>query len=149
VNVDLHGRTNVQAWSKPDAGTVLAGLQHGPEHMHSIYGFGMSLSGRPWAVFGMGAHLTPTARVWVDLDLLQHTQLMASGSGPNQLSEARAVIGYRFLPHFAAYVGPTFNVLVATDLARAEAPGYASNLGDSGNMAYRVWPGVAFGVEGP
>jgi hypothetical protein len=149
VNVDLHGRTNLQAWSKPDAGTVLAGLQHGPEHMHTIYGFGMSLSGRPWAVFGMGAHLTPTERVWIDLDLLQHTQLMASGSGPNQLSEARAVVGYRFLPHFAAYVGPTFNVLVATDLARAEAPGYASVLGDTATMAYRAWPGVAFGVEAP
>jgi hypothetical protein len=149
VNVDLHGRTHAQAWSKPESGMLLAGIQHGPAHMHSIYALGTSVSGRPWAVFGLGAHLTPSARVFVDLDLSQHTQLLANGSGPNQLSEARVVVGYAFLPHFAAYVGPTFNVLVATSLARAEAPAYASVLGDTSTMAYRAWPGVALGVEGP
>jgi len=150
VNVDWHGRLAFDAWSKPEAGTVLLGVKHGPAHVHSIYALEMNAAtGRPWAVFGLGAHLTPVTRLFVDIDLLQHAQLVAGSTDPNELSEARVLVGYELLRQVSAFAGPTYNVLVASDPSRADAPGYASLLPTRGQTATRAWPGVALGVEVP
>jgi hypothetical protein len=149
VNVDLHGRLGLDVWAKPEAGTLLAGIKHGPPHFHTIYAFEMNVvTGRPWALIGLGAHMTPSARLFVDVDLFQHVEVLPTSTGPNELSELRAVVGYALWPHVSAFAGPTFNVLVAPDLSRADAPGYASVLGGSTSTAYRAWPGVAVGLEG-
>jgi hypothetical protein len=149
VNVDTHGRLLLDALAKPEAGMLLAGTKQGPPHFHTLYTAEINVvSGRPWVVFGLGTHLTPSRRLCVDLDLLQHTQLVATTSSPNQISELRATVGYAFAPHFSAFVGPTFNVLAAPNLSRADAPGYAWAVADSGSIAIRAWPGVAFGLEG-
>jgi hypothetical protein len=50
-------------------------------------------------------------------------------------------------PHLSAFVGPTFNVLVAPSLSRADAPGYATVWGDVSASAVRAWPGAVIGVE--
>jgi hypothetical protein len=148
VNIDLHGRLHLDAWAKPEAGMLLAGVKHGTRHFHSIYAFEMNTSaGRPWAVFGMGAHLTPTAAFYVDIDLAEHVQLVSASTYPNTLHEIRALVGYAFAPRLSAFVGPTFNVLMATDLSRADAPSFAMASGNS-STAVRSWPGIAVGVEG-
>jgi hypothetical protein len=148
VNVDLHGRLRLDAWTKPETGTVLAAIKHGPAHVHWIYAFEMNAaSGRPWAALGFGAHLTPAERAYVDVDLMQHTQILPTGTAPNQLSEIRVVLGYSVVPHLAAFVGPTFNVLVAHSLSRADAPGYATVLGDASTSSVRAWPGAVLGLE--
>jgi hypothetical protein len=113
VNVDLHGRLRLDAWAKPEAGMLLAGLKHGPAHFHTIYAVEMSAaSGRPWAVFGLGAHATPTSRLYLDVDLLQHTQLVDTSTSPNQVSEVRVVAGYTLAPHVSVFAGTSYNVLV-------------------------------------
>jgi hypothetical protein len=148
VNVDLHGRLRLDAWIKPEAGTVLAAIKHGPAHFHSIYAFEMNaVTGRPWAALGLGVHATPNERLYVDIDLLQHVQIVPSGTAPNQLSEIRLVLGGSVLPDLSAFFGPTFNVLVAHSLSRADAPGYASVLADSSTAAIRAWPGAVLGLE--
>jgi hypothetical protein len=148
VNVDLHGRLLVDAWTKPEAGTVLAGLKHGTAHTHAIYAFEMNVvTGRPWFVVGLGAHLTPSERVYVDIDALEHVEVPSSGA-PNELHELRVALGYRLAPRLSVFAGPTFNVLEANDLPRADAPGYAWALGSSSNVAYRAWAGAVAGVEG-
>jgi hypothetical protein len=149
VDIDTHGRLHLDAWAKPEAGLVLAGIEHGPAHSHTIYAVEMNTaSGRPWAVIGFGAHLTPSESIHVNVDILHHTQLVPTAKAPNQLSEIRAVLGYALAPHLSAFVGPTFNVLVATNLSRADAPGFASVLADTSSVAVRAWPGVAAGLEG-
>jgi hypothetical protein len=150
INVDLHGRTTAEAWAEPEAGTLVLGLLHGSRHFHTIYGIEMQAeTGRPWAVFALGARLTPDERLHVDLDLLEHTQLLATSVAPNQIHEIRVVIGYALASHLAVFAGPTFNVLAATNLPRADAPSYALVLGDTPSAKYRGWPGVTLGLEGP
>jgi hypothetical protein len=148
VNVDVHGRLRLDAWTKPEAGTVLAAIKHGPAHFHWIYAFEINTaSGRPWAALGFGAHVTPAERLFVDIDLMQHTQILQTGAAPNQLSELRLVLGYSVAPHLSAFVGPSFNVLVAPSLSRADAPGYATVLGNASTSSVRAWPGAVFGLE--
>jgi hypothetical protein len=148
VNVDLHGRLAIDAWSKPEAGTVLLALKHGPAHFHSLYILEMNVAtGRPWAAFGLGAHLTPSKRVSVDVDLVQHVQLVGTSTAPNELSEIRVLLGYALSAHVRAFAGPTYNVIEAPDPARADAPGYASVLANQGQSSYRGWPGAALGME--
>jgi hypothetical protein len=149
VNVDLHGRLLLDAYAKPESRTVLAGIKHGTPHFHTRYEAELNpATGRPWAVLGLGAHLTPADRLYVDFDLLHHVQILDTSRVPNQLSELRVTLGYTLLPHVSAFAGPTFNVLLARDLPRADAPGYASTLADSSTAAIRAWPGAVFGVEG-
>jgi hypothetical protein len=150
VNIDLHGRVAVDAWSKPEAGTLLVGVKHGPAHSHTIYALEVNAAtGRPWAAFGLGAHVTPARRLSVDIDLLQHVQLVTTSSAPNQLSELRVLLGYELLPHVTAFAGPTFNVAVMTNPGLADAPGYASLLSTDAKTAVRAWPGAALGLEVP
>jgi hypothetical protein len=146
LNVDVLGRLQLDAWTKPEAGMVLAGLKHGSPHFHSIYAFEMNVSsGRPWAVFGLGPRLTPSDAVFVDIDVLDHVELVPTSGGPNMVAEARAVVGVRPSPYLSVFAGPTFNVLVATNASRADLPGYATH--DGGSSVWQ-WPGVAVGVEG-
>jgi hypothetical protein len=149
-NIDLHGRLAVDAWSKPEAGTLLFGIKHGPPHTHTIYALEMNAAtGRPWAALGLGAHITPARRLSVDIDLLQHVELVSTTTAPNQLSELRVLLGYALLPHVTAFAGPTYNVLVASDFGRADAPGYATLLGNSATTSVHAWPGAALGLEVP
>jgi hypothetical protein len=151
VNIDVHGRLRLDAWTKAESGMVLAGVKHGPAHSHWIYAFEMNaVSGRPWGVLGVGGHVTPAERLYVDFDLLFHVQLVPTTTSPNQLSEIRAVVGYGFAPRLSVFVGPTFNVLVASNLSRADAPGFAWGPAqpDPSSVAVRMWPGVVAGVEG-
>jgi hypothetical protein len=148
VNVDLHGRLRLDAWAKPEAGTLLAGIKHGPPHFHSIYALEMNaVTGRPWAAIGLGAHITPAERLYVDVDLLYHVQIVSFSTPPNELTEIRFVAGYAVAPQVSAFVGPTFNVLAAHNLSRADAPPYASVLGDASTVAFRAWTGAVVGLE--
>ena len=150
VNLDLHGRVAVDAWSKPEAGTLLLGVKHGPPHSHTVYALEVNAAtGRPWAAFGLGAHLTPARRVSVDIDLLQHVQLITTSTAPNQLSELRVLLGYELLPHVTVFAGPTYNVALVTDPGHADLPGYASLLTTNASTTVHAWPGAALGLEVP
>jgi hypothetical protein len=129
-------------------GLVLAGVKHGGTHYHWIYALGMRPAdlARPWAALGLGGHLTPSEKLCVDIDVIDHLQLVFSG-GATQTFEARAVVGYKVLPQLALFAGPTFNVLAEVTNARSGAPDYAAHLTDTSSATYLSWPGVTLGVE--
>jgi len=151
ININASGRFLVDAWANAEMGLLLAGVKHGGRHYHWIYALGTRAAdtARPWAALGLGAHLTPAARAYVDLDLIDELQLVfPSSSTLTNLYEARAVIGYRLAPQLSVFAGPTYNVLVAAPSARAGAPGYATELATSSSTVFQAWPGLTLGVEG-
>lgn len=150
VNVNGSGRLRLDAWTKPEMGLVLAGVKHGGAHYHWIYALGMRPAdpARPWAALGLGAHVTPAEKLYVDIDVIDQLQLAFGSGDPAQVYEARAVVGYEVLPQLALFAGPTFNVLAVAMNARSGAPDYATDLADTSRTSYRSWPGITVGVEG-
>jgi hypothetical protein len=158
VNINASGRFLLDAWANPETGLLLAGVKHGGAHYHWIYGVGDRVAdvARPWAALGVGAHMTPSKKLFVDLDLIDELELVfrASSTTTNyyqattNVYQARVVVGYKLLPQVALFAGPTYNVLVAAPTAPAGAPGYAADLADSSSTIVRGWPSVALGVEG-
>jgi hypothetical protein len=149
VNINGSGRLLLDAWTKPEMGLVLAGVKHGGTHYHWIYGFGTRPAdpARPWAALGLGAHVTPAEKLYVDIDVVDHLQLVFGSGDATQIYEARAVVGYRVLPQLALFAGPTFNLLAEATSARTGAPDYATDLADTSRTSYRSWPGITLGVE--
>jgi hypothetical protein len=150
INVNRSGRLLLDAWTKPEMGLVLAGLKHGGVHYHWIYALGVRPAdpAHPWSALGLGAHVTPAEKLYVDIDVIAQLQLdfFRSGDAP-RVYEARAVVGYKVLPQLALFAGPTFNVLAEATGARGGAPDYATDLADTSRNSYRSWPGIALGVE--
>ena len=114
-----------------------------------MYGLGIRPAdpSRPWWAVGVGAHLTPGEKAYVDLDMLLHVQLSFGQEETALLPEARVVIGYHFLPALSAFLGPTFNVLAEGTRARGGAPGYSWNFASTSATLFSAWPGLALGVE--
>lgn len=150
INILANGRLKLSAWGKPEAGLVLAAVKHGGAHFHYIYGVGVRPADTEhgWAVFGLGAHMTPSHKIFVDADLIDHEQLVFTSVARNQLYEARIVVGFELLPELQVFVGPTFNVLAAGNKNRTGAPAHATSLGSTTDASFWAWPGVALGVEG-
>jgi hypothetical protein len=149
VNISRSGRLLLDAWTKPEMGFVLAGVKHGGAHYHWIYALGMRPAdpARPWAALGLGAHMTPAEKLYVDIDVIDQLQLVFGAGDVTQIYEARAVVGYKVLPQLALFAGPTFNVLDETANARTGTPDYATDLADTSRKSYRSWPGITLGVE--
>jgi hypothetical protein len=150
VSINASGRLRVDAWSKPEMGLLFAGVKHGGRHYHWIYGLGARLAdtSRGWAVIGVGAHVTPAEKAYVDVDLLDNVQFGSREGQVAQVYEARATVGYAVLPQVAVFIGPTVNVLNAALSARSGEPGYASHLTATSSNTFGIWPGATLGVEG-
>jgi hypothetical protein len=150
VNIVADGRFLLDAWTKPEMGLVLAGVEHGGAHYHWIYALGTRPAdvARPWAGIGFGAHITPGDNLYVDLDGLAYAQLDFASNQVVQLDEVRVVVGVRLLPELALFAGPTLSLTEQGSAARSGAPAYADNLGSSGSSTFLLWPGVVLGVEG-
>jgi hypothetical protein len=150
VNINAAGRFGLDVWANPETGLLLAGVKHGGPHYHWIYALGTRPAdpARPWGAIGLGAHITPSKNVYVDLDLVGELQLAFNASRAAELYQARVVVGYKLFPELAVFVGPTYNVLSASTTARTGSPAYATDVADTSTTAYRAWPGIALGVEG-
>jgi hypothetical protein len=148
VNVVTHGRFHADAWGLPEAGLLFAGVKNGGAHYHYVYALGARIidSASAWGALGLGAHITPSEKVFVDLDALSHEEFAA---WPNALHQIRAVAGYRFLEQLSAFIGPTFNVSSwHSDSSPAIAPSFGALIASNSSTQFRAWPGVAIGVEG-
>ncbi|HLK39587.1 MAG TPA: hypothetical protein VKU41_22680 [Polyangiaceae bacterium] len=151
ININPSGRFSLDAWANAEMGLFLAGVKHGGAHYHWLYGVGdrPADASRPWAALGVGAHLTPSQRLYVDLDLIDELEIVFRPSAPvTDVHQARVVVGYELFPRVRVFAGPTYSVLVAAPSAPAGAPAYAADLADSSSIVVRGWPGVAVGVEG-
>ncbi|WP_437302076.1 LA_2272 family surface repeat-containing protein [Sorangium sp. So ce388] len=152
LNIVRNGRLDVDVWAL-ESGIVMAGLKHGSEHFHNIYGVGVRLFGdRPLVTYalGLGGRITFGERAFLDLDALGYSLHDPSSSfEPGAvLAQARALLGLRLAPEFAIFGGPSYNVAFGDTPEDARLSPYGSiplRLGDSD--AQRAWPGVVLGVE--
>jgi hypothetical protein len=149
INVATHGRFHVDAWGLPEAGLVFAGVKTGGAHYHYVYAAGIHpVDARPWAALGIGAHITPAESFFVDVDAIAHGELEFNTGAYNSIYQGRLVVGYRLVPGFAVFAGPTYNVLEAHGTAPPSvAPGYAKDIAQTSTERFRGWPGVAVGLE--
>ncbi|HTN86002.1 MAG TPA: hypothetical protein VL242_20020 [Sorangium sp.] len=151
-NIVRNGRLDVDVWAL-ESGIVMAGLKHGSEHFHNIYGVGVRLLGdRPLVTYalGLGGRITFGERAFLDLDALGYSLHDPSSSfEPGAvLAQARALLGLRLAPEFAIFGGPSYNVAFGDTPEDARLSPYGSiplRLGASD--AQRAWPGVVLGVE--
>ncbi|WP_437751332.1 LA_2272 family surface repeat-containing protein [Sorangium sp. So ce1389] len=152
LNIVRNGRLDVDVWGL-ESGIVMAGLKHGSDHFHNIYGVGVRLFGdRPLVTYalGLGGRISVGERAFVDLDALGYTLHDPSSSFEPAavLTQARALLGLRLAPEFAIFGGPSYNVAFGDTAEDARLSPYGSiplRLDDSD--AQRAWPGVVLGVE--
>ncbi|XYH92609.1 LA_2272 family surface repeat-containing protein [Sorangium sp. So ce1128] len=152
LNIVRNGRLDVDVWGL-ESGIVMAGLKHGSDHFHNIYGIGVRLFGdRPLVTYalGLGGRISAGKRAFVDLDVLGYSLHDPSSSFEPAavLTQARALLGLRLAPEFAIFGGPSYNVAFGDTPEDARLSPYGSiplRLGDSD--AQRAWPGVVLGVE--
>jgi hypothetical protein len=149
VNVIVGGRLLADAWVLPETGLMMVGLKHGGAHYHYIYAVGTRWDDAQhlWGAFGLGAHVTPSERIFVDLDLVSHWEILPR-SDWQSIEQARLVVGLALVKEVALFAGPTFNVLHARSNALTDAaPSYSAKLADTSTTAVRAWPGAVLGVE--
>ncbi|XXY50640.1 hypothetical protein WME91_05800 [Sorangium sp. So ce269] len=152
LNIVRNGRLDVDVWGL-ESGIVMAGLKHGSDHFHNIYGIGVRLVGdRPLVSYalGLGGRISVGERAFIDLDALGYTLHDPSSSFEPAavLTQARALLGLRLAPEFAIFGGPSYNVAFGDTPEDARLSPYGSiplRLGDTD--AQRAWPGIVLGVE--
>lgn len=166
INVMPEGRTHVQLTATSE-GFGFATLVHGGDHWHWLY----SVGGRPfgsdsesaWAAgLGFGLHITPTERLFVDVDLLNY--YVSDGDhgdeGTEMLTQLRAMLGVRLHRRFALIGGITYNVHAAYDDDTSYALKGRTTLyeelvplegggSEPANPGWRVegYPGITLGVQ--
>ncbi|WP_437662769.1 LA_2272 family surface repeat-containing protein [Sorangium sp. So ce1182] len=152
LNIIRNGRLDVDVWGL-ESGIVMAGLKHGSDHFHNVYGIGVRLVGdRPLVAYalGLGGRISVGKRAFIDLDALGYSLHDPSSSFEPAavLTQARALLGLRLAPEFAIFGGPSYNVAFGDTPEDARLSPYGSiplRLNDTD--AQRAWPGVVLGVE--
>lgn len=166
VNVMPEGRTHLQL-NATSEGFGFATLVHGGDHWHWLY----SVGGRPfgsdsesaWAAgLGFGLHITPSERLFVDVDLLSY--YVSDGDhgddGSESLTQLRAMFGLRLHRRFALIGGITYNVHAAYNDDTSYALKGRTTLyeelvplegggSEPANPGWRVegFPGITLGVQ--
>jgi hypothetical protein len=149
INVIVGGRLLADAWILPETGLMMAGLKNGGAHYHYIYALGTRWDDTQhlWAALGLGAHVTLSERLFADLDLVSHTEILPK-SDWQSIEQVRLVIGVEIMKKVALFGGPTFNVLYARNKAQSDAaPSYSALLRETSTAAVRAWPGAVLGAE--
>ncbi|AUX23716.1 hypothetical protein SOCEGT47_042460 [Sorangium cellulosum] len=151
LNFIRDGRLHLDVWGL-ESGIVMAGLKHGSDHFHNIYGVGMRLAGdRPLTVFtlGLGGRISIAERVYADVDVLGYSLHEISRLNPSaMMSQARALLGFRLSPDLALFGGPSYNIAYAESVEDARLSPYGSlDLQLDDTVATRGWPGVVLGVQ--
>ncbi|WP_437729679.1 LA_2272 family surface repeat-containing protein [Sorangium sp. So ce1335] len=151
LNIIRNGRLHIDAWGT-ESGLAMAGIKHGSDHFHNVYGIGVRLLGdRPLLAYalGLGGRISLGERVYADLDVLGYSLHEPSVLKPTAvLTQARALLGLRLLPGFAIFGGPSYNVAFGETPEDAGLSPYGSiplRIDDS--FSQRAWPGVVLGVQ--
>jgi len=151
LNIIPSGRFHLDLWGM-ESGLVMAGVKHGSDYFHNIYGMGARLTGdhpRLSFTLGLGGHLPLSKRFFLDVDALGYTlhdddviTLLAA------MTQARVVFGARLARRFAIYGGPTYNVVFAVRPQDADLSPYGSTLlKQDAETTIRAWPGAVIGVQ--
>ncbi|MGK3993164.1 LA_2272 family surface repeat-containing protein [Sorangium sp. So ce1024] len=150
-NIIRDGRLHIDAWGT-ESGLAMAGIKHGSDHFHNIYGIGVRVFGdRPLIAYtlGLGGRISLGERAYADLDVLGYSLNEPTSFRPVAvLTQARALLGFRLLPGFAIFGGPSYNVAFGDTPEDARLSPYGSiplRINDSETQ--RAWPGVVLGVQ--
>jgi hypothetical protein len=151
VNVIRHGRLHLDLWGQ-ESGLVMAGVKHGGDYLHTLYGLGVAPLGpspRPAFALGIGGHLPLSTRFFTDLDVLTYSlHDLPSFALSATLAQARVVLGARIVPRLAIYAGPTFNVASTWNARdRGLSPYPAIFEAATGTSTVQGWPGAVLGLQ--
>lgn len=175
INVIRGGPLHVDLWGQ-ETGILMAGLKHGTDHFHNIYGFGVrpvdvgaggDASADPRSsgdgagvrtagdsaalafTFGMGGHFSLSDRLSLATDVLVYSlHAMTTFAPYAALTQARVIVGLRVVDGLGIYAGPSYNVSVAAKAADASMSPYGVNFRFANTkVATEGWPGAVLGVE--
>ncbi len=156
LNIVRNGRTHLEVTANSE-GFVQVAAKHGGAHWHYLY----SVLARPFsegdndAVYGfglgMGARITPSERLFVDLDVLGHW--MSDGdvgnAGTETLAQGRVLVGFQVFDRVALVAGLSYNVVSAYRDPSSYGTFGETVLHDDefGDWTVRGFPSVSLGVQ--
>ncbi|AUX44121.1 hypothetical protein SOCE26_055830 [Sorangium cellulosum] len=151
LNFIRKGRYHLDVWGQ-ESGIVMAGLKHGSDHIHNVYGLGVRLAGdRPLATFavGLGGRISVSEHVYADIDVLGYgLHDLPSLEAVAAISQARALLGVRLSEDLAIFGGPTYNLSFGKTDEDVDLSPYGSTAFPfDGVNAMRGWPGATLGVQ--
>ncbi|UQA62254.1 LA_2272 family surface repeat-containing protein [Polyangium aurulentum] len=150
VNIVPKGRVHLEAWGQ-ESGIVMAGVEHGGDHFHNIYGVGARLAGdrvRPALTLGYGVRIPVVSRIYVDVDALGYTlHEPPSFAISAVMAQVRALVAVRLLPKLAIYAGPSYSFSYAFGREHDLSPYGSLLVNDDPSEPVRAWPGLSVGVR--
>ncbi|WP_156338816.1 hypothetical protein [Chondromyces crocatus] len=147
------GRLHLDLWAT-DAGIFMAGLKHGGNGFHNIYGVGLRPERegvRGVAAFGLGGHIQASPRLFVDVDMIGYPMLHSSGAQFSLMLQLRAVLGVQLTRGLALFGGPELNQIFSDDVDASSLGllgGARLHEGVAGFALRSLWPGLTLGVQG-
>jgi hypothetical protein len=151
VSVVRKGRVHLDLWGQ-ESGLVMAGVKHGGDYFHGIFGAGVRPfgTGGRWAFsIGFGGRLPLSRRFYLDLDALGYSLHDAPSFGRvTWILQQRLVAGVRLIEPLALYVGPSFDVSFSpADLSPRLSPYAPWVFSLAGNRAVQGWLGGVLGAQ--
>ncbi|MDC3962333.1 hypothetical protein [Polyangium jinanense] len=151
LNIIRRGRLHIDLWGQ-ETGIVMAGIEHGGDYMHNIYGIGTRLVGterRLALTLGLGGHVQISKRFSVDLDLLGYSLHETPSLAPTAyLAQVRAVAALEIGARLGVFAGPSYTVVNARSVEDALlAPYDSSGLNPTNANPILGWPGLTIGLR--
>ncbi|MRG98390.1 LA_2272 family surface repeat-containing protein [Polyangium spumosum] len=151
LNIVRRGRLHIDLWGQ-ETGLVMAGIEHGSDYMHNIYGVGTRLVGAERRLafsLGLGGHVQVSKRFSVDLDLLGYSlHEMPSFEPTAFLGQVRLVAAVEIGARLGVFGGPSYSVVYARSIEDALlAPYDSSGLDLQDPYPVLGWPGVTIGLR--
>jgi hypothetical protein len=151
LNIVRRGRLHIDLWGQ-ETGIVMAGIEHGGDYIHNIYGVGTRLVGaerRLVLSLGLGGHVQLSKRFSVDVDLLGYSLHETPSLAPTAfLAQARVVAALEIGARLGVFAGPSYTLVNARSVEDALlAPYDSANLDLSAPSPVLGWPGVTIGLR--
>ncbi|MDC0742716.1 LA_2272 family surface repeat-containing protein [Polyangium mundeleinium] len=151
LNIIRRGRLHIDLWGQ-ETGIVMAGIEHGGDYIHNIYGVGTRLVGAERRLvfsLGLGGHVQLSKRFSVDVDLLGYSLHETPSLAPTAfLAQARVVAALEIGARLGVFAGPSYTVVNARSVEDALlAPYDSGSLDLSASSPVLGWPGVTIGLR--
>lgn len=151
LNIIRNGRFHLDFWGM-ESGIVMAGLKHGSDYFHNIYGAGAVVYGdrpRVALTLGFGGRIPLGERLYADVDLLAYSlHDVPSLETSTVLGQTRILLGARLASWLAIYGGPSYNIAFSPDVKDSKLSPYGSIALDPDDPNPALgWPGVVLGVQ--
>jgi hypothetical protein len=151
INIIRDGRLHLDVWGQ-ESGILMAGVKHGSDYFHNIYGAGVRVSSdkpRVAYAFGLGGRITPAERLWIDIDVLAYGLHEVPSFVPAAVvGQARVLVGLRLASRFAVFAGPSYNIAYGRTPEDSQLSPYGALILDPTEPdPVRGWPGLTVGVQ--